>query len=251
MGTYVTIFLEGGERARLEAACADAFAEAERMATLLSPFDPESTHARLNALAIGGAVTVEPEFIELWERARAFQARSGSAFDPGALDAFTIEGDLCARNAAGEFDLRGVAKGFVVDQALERLFGLRGWINAGGDLRVLSLESETSVELRLGTLEAPCLRRLRLTQPAVATSSLAVASGDPRSSTVYRRRPREGLTTASAVTVMAPTAEIADALCKVGLFAEPAIIEACAREWSATVLVFDAQGEPIEAYQGA
>jgi thiamine biosynthesis lipoprotein ApbE len=153
--------------------------------------------------------------------------------------------------SSGELDLNGIAKGFVVDQLVEFILSQKpdcsGTINAGGDLRFFNSPTRTA-QLRLGDYRNPVFRDWRLHHDAVATSAMNLSMMDEHSSTTYHQRSRAALGPNFSVVVTADHCCIADALTKVGLFAEPELIQACSTALQASTVVFDALGNPLEIY---
>ncbi len=167
MGTLVTLKLYMAEEearplARL------AFAEIDRIDSLMSHYSPISELSRINQWAAADRVLCSAELCRVLERSLYFARRSGGAFDitigalthlwnfPEALSppaataldsALALVGhhylelqDCQVRLSRPgiQMDLGGVAKGFAVDRAVAALreAGVsRGLINAGGDVR--------------------------------------------------------------------------------------------------------------------
>jgi thiamine biosynthesis lipoprotein len=163
MGTELRVHLEGpGDLGRASEA---AVAEATRLEAACSTWNPGSAWSRLNA-AQGRPVTLDREWLDLLGRMKAWQARTGGAFDPvlmalmrawgirqGGLtpDPPTLAG---ARRASGavllELDAtRGTARlahpdagveegGFLKGYALDRMRGAArtpaGLLDFGGQL---------------------------------------------------------------------------------------------------------------------
>lgn len=160
MGTFVEIGC--ASHAAAEAALDAAFHAIGQIERRLSFHDPGSELSRLNA-ARGGVVKLSPQSRCVLAAAVAFTRASGGLFN------CTVGGELVARGAlpdhlGGEclamgcaddvvFDdasgvrlaravrvtLDGFAKGWAVDRAVAALRSrgiARGWVNAGGDLRV-------------------------------------------------------------------------------------------------------------------
>ena len=167
MGTLVTVKLYQ-EEAVARPLMETAFAEIERIDALMSRQRPESEANRLGSLAADSAVTCSAEMAHLLRRSQHFAYRTDGAFDVtvGALtrlwnfpevkrppaaarvdSALALVGyrDLQVEESRVRLirpglslDLGGVAKGFAVDQAIERLQKLGapcGLIEAGGDIR--------------------------------------------------------------------------------------------------------------------
>mgnify|MGYP001216141954 CR=1 FL=1 len=141
LGTLVEIAVPRGSP---EAALQAAFAAVERVQSRMSRFEPDSDVARFAALPAGACMEVAPETADVLRAAAALQTASAGLFDitqGRAPDGWHCEGlVLNKRAAAAAFDLGGIAKGYAVDcavQALRRAGCAAGWVNAGGDLRVV------------------------------------------------------------------------------------------------------------------
>lgn len=249
MGTTVTIEAAGLDRSSLDAALADAFAEIGSIEALMSPHQPASDVARLSAAP--GEVRVAPATAEVLTCGLEVARRSGGAFDPalGRLKAaWGIEGEEPRVPAAGEIvaalrgigpdaltlagtlvrkrepqlavDLGAIAKGYAVDRAIAVLqtAGVTGGaVNAGGDIRVFG--SRQGRPWRIG-IQHPRQPGAVLTT-LEATDRAVVTSGDyERFFEKDGRRyhhifdPRTGYPAerCQSVTVLAPTAMLADAL---------------------------------------
>lgn len=82
MGTDLSLHLEGaGELVRASEA---ALAEAARIERACSTWTPDSAWSRLNA-AQGRPVVLDPEWLELLGQMKAWQVRTGGAFDPALM----------------------------------------------------------------------------------------------------------------------------------------------------------------------
>ena len=167
MGTLVTVKLYQEEMAA-RSLMEQAFAEIERIDSLMSRQRPQSEANRLERLAVDSAMTCSAEMAHLLRRSQHFAQRTDGAFDVtlGALTRLwnfpeverpptaarvdsalalvgyrdlQVEGSQVHLTRPGlSLDLGGVAKGFAVDQAVERLQKLGapcGLIEAGGDIR--------------------------------------------------------------------------------------------------------------------
>ncbi len=129
-----------------------AFSEIERLQAVFDVFDENSTLCRYRD---GSPPT--PDLAEVLQLAEDWRRQSGGVFHPGidllrALwataaerDTLPSEGELVAAVEALEGDVRGhtnlnaIAKGWIVDRAVEAAFALRRsptvvWVNAGGDI---------------------------------------------------------------------------------------------------------------------
>jgi thiamine biosynthesis lipoprotein len=171
MGTSISVELWADDARTGAAACAAVMGEMHRIDRRMSPHKADSELSRINREAGVRAVPVGEEMFALLERAQAFAALSGGAFDityaaVGRLydyraglrpDAAALE---AARAAVGWrhlqldakartvrfgqpgmcIDLGGFAKGHAVDNAitlLQRLGIRHAYVAAGGDSRVL------------------------------------------------------------------------------------------------------------------
>ena len=179
MGTRVEITAVGRDRALVAARVAAAFGEIDRLEGLLSEFRPDSEVSRINRAAGAAPVAVSPETFEVIERSLEVSRISGGAFDitfaalSGIWD-FTgkqpgkapepaeiaarlklvgfgrVQLDPKARTVflperGMRIGLGGIAKGYIVDRALEVLQadGIeRALVNAGGDLKSFARPGE-------------------------------------------------------------------------------------------------------------
>ena len=205
------------------AAVARAFEAVAQTHALMSFQDPASELSQLNREAWHEPVQVHPWTWRVLAAARWLYAHSDGAFD------CTVRDDTDARMDALELlprrmvrytrrlrlDLSGIAKGFAVDRALDRLrrSGTRAVVNAGGDLRVFgSAEEPIAVrdpdrpqELRpLGTLSNGAFAT---SAPYYSEHEGHWSVRDPRCGSSPRRY--------RSVSVLAPTCLRADALTKV------------------------------------
>jgi len=249
MGTVVEISAFGAAQPVLEQAVERAFAEMSRIDELMSPHRPESDVARLSAATTPLAVTAETAAVIATGLQVA--AASGGAFDMGLgrLKAlWNIEGEtprvptpeelaaalagtgpgdlqLAGRTVSKgvpdlQVDLGGIAKGYAVDRAaavLQAAGVSHASVNAGGDMRLLGDHGDRPwrIGIQHPRDEAAILATLALADTAVVTSGdyerfferdgvryhhlFDPASGEPA------RRCR-------SVTIVAPTAMLADAL---------------------------------------
>ena len=169
MGTIVSIHVEALTETKAHAAIDAAFAKIATVHQLMSFHDPASDVSRLNRHAARHPVEVHPWTYFVLEQAQRFSQASEGCFDIsvgaelvkwGMLPA-PAEGpeppngswrdiELLSRSRVAFhrplwIDLGGIAKGFAVDRATERLaqFGaLRTIVNAGGDIRVRGNDAE-------------------------------------------------------------------------------------------------------------
>lgn len=218
LGTLVEI------RATADAAAvAHAFEAIAQAHALMSFQDPASELSRLNHQAWREPVQVHPWTWRVLAAARWLHAHSDGAFDCAVHDGADAHMDaveLLPRRTVRftrrlRLDLSGIAKGFAVDRALDRLRrgSTRAVVNAGGDLRVFGPVAESIAvrdpekphELRpLGTLSNGAFAT---SAPYYSEHEGRWAVRDPRRGTSPRRY--------RSVSVLAPTCLRADALTKV------------------------------------
>lgn len=174
LGTLVSIRIEGLAEAEAYRAIDVAFAEIATVHRLMSFHDPSSDVSRLNRDAARHPVTVHPWTYFVLEQAQQCSRASEGCFDISIGAELVkwkmLEAPLGApvpQSGAWQdmelrassrvvfrrplwIDLGGIAKGYAVDRAIERLceFGpSRAVVNAGGDIRVLGDNAEP---IRLG-----------------------------------------------------------------------------------------------------
>lgn len=176
----------------------------------LSRFDTDSDVARFAALPVGGHVVVHADTAAVLTLAGQLHSLTDGAFDvtlgSGAM-AWRLEGQRLHKLQPGvTFDLGGIGKGHAVDRAVAALQAAgidRGWVNAGGDLRVF------------GPLELP----VRLRHEETGGASTFVQLGDGALATSHYgtgcRCQLHGTGRHAHVSVAAPTCAWADALTKV------------------------------------
>lgn len=238
MGTLVSVSLEPTHMESDEL-IAGAFHIAENLTQVFSKFDPESEVSLYN-LNPKQYRAKSPSFQQLLTFSKNLQAESCDAFYP-------YNGQ--------SLDLSGVAKGFIADKMAEFITSkapeARGLINAGGDLRFFGPQTDrpNSVRIKVWSHKRKCLRQIESDFAAVATSSPSESEYNEDSSTVYFHKLRPGLSVECTVTVLADDCCTADGLTKVALFADPMVIDHCARIHHAHVLVFDETGQLQESYK--
>lgn len=249
MDTSVTIEIVGAEQDEGEAAAARAFRWFEAVERSASRFDEQSELAALCRAPAGVPHQVSSMLYRQIEFAVAVAGASGGAFDPTVGRAMELAGydrnyvtghriaSTHARKQAGYrdiildprgctvtlkrpllLDLGAVAKGFAIDLAASELAAFPDFaINAGGDVFVRGC-NRTGSAWRIGVRHprraAALIDTLSVTDAAVCTS------GDyerPRSHGLAGHhiiQPAAGCSAegAASVTVIAPTAMVADAL---------------------------------------
>lgn len=260
LGAPANFVLTADSREVAQTATAAALAEIDRLDRILSGYSPKSELAELNR---SRTMKVSEDLFAVIERAEQMRLSTDGAFDGrlGAVerlwrqtgDALPDRGQLMraawdARapvelNAAkGEisrpdgvvFSLDAIAKGYIVDRALEaaqRAAPLAGlMIDIGGDMRCAGRAgAETSWQVglpdpRLPFVNAPLVARVQLRDQAIATSGRGprdrVIEGKLYSPT-FSSETGWAATSNLSATVVGPTAEQADALATALLVMEP------------------------------
>ena len=244
LGTVVSIAIDGPSESEAHELIEAGFQAIEQIHRLMSFHAPDSDVSRLNREAATRPIRVDPNTFAVLARAVSFAAASGGAFDVTVAAKLVESGLLPAPEGAARpdpaaswrdieltsdgavrfhrplwIDLGGIAKGFAVDRASERIAQsgeTQRCINAGGDLRV-SGPDEQMVYLKLpsghGELPAVMLQNASL---ASSGGLMHGYSGDrghsgPHFHGFYRRAIGER----SFVSVIAPECIVADALTKI------------------------------------
>ncbi len=204
----------------------------------MSFHQPDSDLSRLNRRGAETEIRLDPRTAEVLAFALGLARRSDGAFDSAIASRAVANGDLPApagvlppdpeaswRDVALDgtkarllrpvwLDLGGVAKGYAVDRAVERLRdqGIeQACVNAGGDLRVIGDESER-VHLRAGDGDHMPVVEIR-------DGALASSGGDLEDRSLTRCYDAAGrpIAVSRFASVAAPTSIAADALTKVVL----------------------------------
>ncbi|MEO7597599.1 MAG: FAD:protein FMN transferase [Opitutus sp.] len=230
LGTVVEIRVCARSLASGTAAINHAFAAVARVHALMSPHDPASDVSRINRATAASVICVDPWTFAVLATSQDLATRTNGVFDistrpsAGRNTASPRESwgqlDLLPRNRVRcslplKIDLGGIAKGFAVDRAvaaLQRAGIVSGVVNAGGDLRVFGPRAER-IHLRHPFSPGHCLIAAELVDEALATSANYF---DPaRQGRLVRPDGRRLWLQRGSVSVMAPNAMLADALCKV------------------------------------
>ncbi len=217
LGTLVVVEIPG-DFAEPSAAIEAAFAAIGRVEERMHPSRAGSDLARLATAAPGHAVALDAWTIEVLELARRLNQDSGEAFDPclptapGRMCDLELQDSQAICRQRVDLDLGGIAKGFAVDRAVDALRRLgvgSGLVNAGGDLRVFGHETRT---IHARTQDGPVLA-VELRDGALAVSGPRGAASPAEHRGFYHGK--SGVPVAGrTVAVAAPTAAVADALCK-------------------------------------
>jgi len=268
LGTFFTISIARAQADEAQGPTTRAFAEARRLENIFSLRLPESELNLLNRAPANTPVEVSSELFYLLQLTEAIWRRSAGAFTPffpasvGTTEKifhYAIESGRflirkCGAHAATPLDLNGIAKGFIIDRAVDVLCRAlpqaSGVVNVGGDLRFFNTPKRC-VSVRLGAPATKLARSLLADRDGIATSSPAVAATDPDSTTRYPAQLRSCLTIDHTAVAMASCTAIADSLTKVALFGSQETISSCALSFGARILVFDPDGRLAEEYGAA
>ena len=262
LGTLVDIRVGGVDEARALSAIEAAFAEVADVHRLMSFHDAASDVSRINRDASCAPVAVDPRTREVIALALAFARASQGRFDPtvaaelvawkslprpegapapaGDADWRDIElGDDGRIRAAKPLwiDLGGIAKGYAVDRAIERLIALgieTACVNAGGDLRRIGHGTEP-VHVRDPSAPHRPARTLLLGEGSIATSA---SSFECAHVDATRRTPMH----AHCVSVVADGCAVADALTKI-VMSDPCAAIPALDAWNAQAFVLEAAGD--------
>lgn len=273
LGTLVEIEVAGADESALRLAVAAAFEEIARIQGLMSFREIDSDVGRLNRTAAQAPVQVSPDTFAVLEMAATIHAASGGAFDIAVAPQLVARGRLPnlfgspLRTGAGStrdihlssvcmvrfarplaIDLGGIAKGYAVDRAIDRLAGFpavaTALVNAGGDIRVAG-GGDVPIHVRHPLIAGQLLPPILLAGGALASS--AADGPSPQEAAlgphVLRLHPAAAPRFAAA-SVCAPTCMVADALTKVVLAGVPdsgTILQrfgasALAVDWDGTLL---------------
>lgn len=267
LGTLVEITADAPPEA-MEHAFAAIAAVQDRM----SYHHPESELSKLNRDAAREWVTVSRDLWCVLSCALDFARQSKGAFDPSVAARLTTLGflppvpgspmanraatwrdiELDAANSRVRFhralrlDLGGIAKGFAVDQAVAALQAYEvptGLVNAGGDLRGFG-PNQWPISIRHPQQPSSTVATLPLHNAALATSAGTFTRrrrGNAEITALIDGRSRAPMPVESSVSVIAPTALIADGLTKIAL-ALGAESETILTSYQATAFLFDSEG---------
>ena len=264
LGTFVEVTAAGLDETRLARSIEAGFKAIERVERLMSAHDPSSELSQVNEEAFFHPVKVSGETFEVLRRGIELARESAGAFDFTVAPLLARWGLLpprLRRSGRGGWrdvqmlarhrvrfskplaiDLGGIAKGFAVDAAIERLRQDKvssALVNAGGDLRVFGPRSSV-IRLRHPIQQRLLTRSLRIRDAALATSSPCFTErrshGRPVSHLV---NPQNGsaVTGGISVTVRARECWLADALTKVVLN-RPMLAETLLARHTAEAFVF-------------
>ena len=285
MGTWVDIQVAAGSAADLAPEVAAAFAEMQRLAHLMSRFEPDGALARIHRHAGRASVELPPELMTVLAFARQRAQLTGGAFDPvlgqltaqadpgaaplddaerrrylahggvGTLELEPARGRARLHDPLARLDLGGVAKLPILAAGLRRLTqaGVGGvLVNGGGD--VLATPRADGQPWRVGVRDASQPERLLAVLPHA--QGVVASSGDyERFVTRAGERvhhvidPRSGRSTAglAGVTLVAERLEAVNALGPAAMVAGPARAMAQLAAWGAPQALLMHTGGRTEA----
>jgi FAD:protein FMN transferase len=254
LGTLVEVALQTDSSDAFEHASDAAFEAVREVHRAMSFHDPLSDVRRIARAAAGEVLSVNSHTWRVLYLARRMELDSGGLFNVAVAPALVKRGLLPTPNGARRpeaggltggltsglallsqhrvrvlqplwVDLGGIAKGYAVDFAVERLQTLSvraGLVNAGGDMRAF------------GALNHPVFLRFddRLMQVASLQNGALASSSNAELSECKTPHidPRNGrsASSTSTVVVQARTAAVADALTKVALLCPSTADRLCA-----------------------
>jgi thiamine biosynthesis lipoprotein len=253
-----------------------AFDEVAHVHRCMSFHDPASDVSRLNREALHRPVPVDPLTFDVLQTAREIASRSDGCFDV-SIGAELVEWGLLPQPLASHaqprgtwrdvelladgrvrfhhplwIDLGGIAKGYAVDRATQRLReqGVEhSVVNAGGDLRV---QGPTAERVHL-QVDAPRTRGTPVIEVAEGSVASSCGRGDRRWHAGEYRGPhvdgarRVPARTDRFVCVIADRCMIADALTKI-VMARGAASAGVLRRYEAVAYVHDADTDANEGW---
>ena len=272
LGTFVEITIHAGSEGVAARAMSDAFSAIGKVQELMSYHDPFSELTRLNCKAERAPVQVNRWTFAVLQTALALSAESDGAFDVTIAPRLASWGYLprTPRMQKDErlatwrdieligvclvryrrplhIDLGGIAKGFAVDRAIEaaRAAGATAaLVNAGGDLRAFGPEP-WPVAIRHPARPGETAHSFALENAALATSAAYFSRKKWRGCNVcplvdgVTRRPCDDRL---SISVQAPSAMLADALCKIVAARREAAAPLLARH-KASAMILDERGQ--------
>lgn len=249
MGTLARVTAFGGDSATCARAVDHGFAALHRVDSLMSTYRSDSDVSRLNAQHGGGWVSVDSDTYQVIERAVSIAKTTDGAFDPTVLPLMRLWGfrggaprlpsavaidsvlalvgygrisfDARERRLwlddGGAVDLGGIAKGYALAMAEERIReagASAGTVDLGGNLIVFGPEASGPIAIQDPTRPGGVLGTIELDDASVATSG-----GYERYVTIDGRRfghildPRTGHPAGgvTSVTVVGQDATLVDA----------------------------------------
>lgn len=272
LGTLVEMHVDASDASCARYAIETAFAEVEAVHRCMSFHETHSDLSRLHASPVGTAVEIDARTMDVLYFALELAERSQGRFDPtiaarlverGFLpmpkspfvpdmlaswrDIELMPGNRVRLHRPLWLDLGGIAKGYAVDRATEALLAAgvtQALVNAGGDLR-LAGPCEEVVHLR-GADNEGIAGAVALRDAALASSVGAATRQHCEHrwiSTHLDGRSGKSVGMFSAVSVIAPSCMIADALTKVALAAPPTLARRISASYGAQILAHSFRGD--------
>lgn len=196
--------------------------------------------ARINAAPLHVPIEIQPDTWRVLQLARRLHEITDGVFDPclpnrpgGLQDVELGPSPMLVCHAPVAIDLGGIAKGYAIDRAVEKLIEhgcCAGLVNAGGDLRVFG-ERDEPILLRRADRS---FRELALRNCALAVSDVE-ATDRPAEHQGYYSRKRQTATQHRYAAVIAKDAATADGLTKCVLLCAPDHAARALRELDATL----------------
>ncbi len=266
LGTFVTIAVEAFDESSAYVAIDAGFAAIAEVHRLMSFHEADSDVSRMNRCAARSEVRIDPRTCEVLRLALEISAASDGLFDITIAPQLVAAGLLPAPNAptpdpqatwrdieligadrvifkrAAWIDLGGIAKGYAVDHAIERMQlppQAQCLVNAGGDLRVAGPASER-VLLRVPGHDENSVPAIDLEGGSIASSSRLTTEQQtedfrgPHIHGIDRRH----IGVDDFAAVLAERCVIADALTKVALAGGPDSAPILSR-FDATAFTYD------------
>lgn len=218
-----------------------AFGAIARVHRAMSAHDPISDVTRFNAAPDSAEIDCDPWTVRCLRVAQRLHERTEGRFDvtlgTARVRPWTVVSTTRVRKHGGavRIDLGGIAKGFAVDRAActLRAWGVHdGWVDAGGDLRVLGMRP-LRVAVRDWRTPQRAAWSLELARGSFASSQYIDGRSPSRGDALIDPRVAREHREACLVSVAARTCVIADGLTKV-----VALMRASARD---TLTAFDAR----------
>lgn len=184
MNSTFEVFIEHEDASYARQAARAAFAEADRLESLLSRFVQNSDVSRINAAPVGQSVVVDQDTIECLRIAKTAHELTGGAFDvtlsgKGANAIELIPESLeIKRLEPVTIDLGGIGKGFAVDKMAQVLteWSIAKALIHGGASSVLAMRPPEGKKGWPVTISSPAdgkvVLRLELANEVLASSGL-------------------------------------------------------------------------------
>ena len=270
MGTLWEMTVHAVDRAQALSSMDRAFEEVARLERMMSRFLPDSQVSQLTRSAGHAPLTVECDLYDVLRLAQEVAERTGGAFDVTAepltrawaeaaasgtmpdadriMSALVLVGwDAIALDLHGptarlgrpgmSLDLGAVGKGYAVDRAVECLQAEgyeTGWVNAGGNLRMLGAWDQ-SIPVRDPRAPERMIARVAGFDGAISTSANYERGwriGGRWYGHVLDPRTGHPARACMSATVLAPSAALADALSTACFVLGPEPGQAVCADWS-------------------